>query len=285
MPNSSVRWKLAAVLRPASEAVSWRLPAVLLAVMSTCAVSAHAGAAGQQADSPVLSERQLARQLADEREWSRRFLQASRAYANGQWDEAERLAKRAVAFDRDQPDGLTLLAAVYAAQGRDELAGQTYQAALALSPRSGGLLNNYGAWLCGQGHSAEALVLFDRALQDPAAPLVDVHVNAGICAQRSGQWARAEVELRQALDYLPAHPGALQAMAQLQLERGNAMAARAFYQRRLAAAPADPSVLQLAVRVEEQLGDKAAAEHHKLRLEQVRGTVRDADARLINGDH
>lgn len=280
MPNSSVRWKLAAVLRPASEAISWRLPAVLLAVVLACAVSAQAGAAGQQDDAPVLSERQLARQLADEREWSRRFLPASRAYANGQWDEAERLAKRAVAFDRDQPDGLTLLAAVYAAQGRDELAGQTYQAALALAPRRADLLSNYGSWLCSHGQAAEALVLFDRAAQDVHASPADLHVNAGICAQRSGQWERALEDLRKALTFYPEHAGVLESMASLQLQRGNPMAARAFYQRRLGAAPATASVLQLAIKVEEQLGDKAAAEHYKSRLDQVQGAGQNADARV-----
>ena len=69
-------------------------------------------------------------------------------------------------------------------------------------------------------------------------------------------------------------------MAHLQLERGDAMAARAFYQRRLAAAPADASVLKLAIQVEEQLGDKAAAEHHKLRLEQARRADQGADAKV-----
>ena len=260
-------------------------PALLLAALLLmpaiwpASLKAAEGLAGQ------LTSRQWQRQQAREREQARQHLLISQALANDQLERALRLARRAVASDRQDPDALTMLAAVQSRLGEDEQAGRSYRQALALAPRRGGLLNNYGAWLCGQGQSAEALVLLDRALQDPAAPLVDVHVNAGICAQRSGQWARAELELRQALDYLPAHPGALQAMAQLQLERGNAMAARAFYQRRLAAAPADPSVLQLAVKVEEQLGDKAAAEHHKLRLEQVRGTVRDADARLINGDH
>ena len=169
---------------------------------------------------------------------------------------------------------------IHAAQGQQELAGRMYQQALSLSPRRGDLLNNYGAWLCGQGESAEALVLFDRALLDPQAPLPDLTANIGICAQKSGQWQRAEQALRQALAYDPDHPAVLLAMAHLQLEHGDAMAARAFYQRRLAAAPADVSVLKLAIQVEEQLGDKAAAEHHKLPLEQARRVDQGAVAKV-----
>ena len=252
---------------------------LLLAVLLMCA-GLPVSAVAQSADVPVLSERQLARKLATEREWSRRFTEASRAYANAQWDVAERLAKRAVAFDRDQPDGLTLLAAVYSAQGRHELAGQTYQAALVLAPRRGDLLNNYGSWLCLHGQPAEALVLFERAAAHGGASAGDLHVNAGICAQRSGQWQRALDDLRQALEFYPEHAGALESMASVQLERGNPMAARAFYQRRLGAAPATASVLQLAIKVEEQLGDKAAAEHYKSRLAQVQGAGQDADAKV-----
>lgn len=260
-------------------------PAVLLSALLLVSAVWPMQASADGGERLPQSARQWERMQAREREQARQRMHISQALANGELEQALRLARRAVASDRQNPDALTMLAAVQSRRGEDEAAGRSYRQALALAPRRGDLLNNYGAWLCTQGQPAEALVLLDRARQDPAAPLADVQVNAGICAQRSGQWARAEVDLRQALDSLPAHPGALQAMAQLQLERGNAMAARAFYQRRLAAAPADPSVLQLAVKVEEALGDKAAAEHHKLRLEQVRGTVRDADARLINGDH
>lgn len=258
------------------------LPAALLLMVLLLSFPFHSVAAGSETDSRVhpLSERQLKRQQDRQRERDRLLVQAGQAFAAGQLEQAERLARRVTAQDRTDPDGLTLLAVIHAAQGQQELAGRMYQQALSLSPRRGDLLNNYGAWLCGQGESAEALVLFDRALLDPQAPLPDLTANIGICAQKSGQWQRAEQALRQALAYDPDHPEVLLAMAHLQLEHGDAMAARAFYQRRLAAAPADVSVLKLAVQVEEQLGDKAAAEHHKLRLEQAQRVDQGADAKV-----
>lgn len=264
------------------------LPAVMLLAMVLFAwllPSAAAAGMAEGGDPAAMSPRQVARLHARERERSLLLVDASRAYNQGQLDVAERLAKRTAALDRDHPDALTLLAMIHAAQGRGEEAGQMYQQALQLSPRRGDLLNNYGTWLCGQGQAAEALVLFDRARLDPQAPMADLHVNAGICAARSGQWARGEADLQQALQHYPDHPLALQTMAQLQLERGHPMRARAFYQRRLGAASVDASVLQLAIKVEEQLGDKAAAEHYKLRLEQAQGAVPGADQGSINGDN
>ena len=55
-------------------------------------------------------------------------------------------------------------------------------------------------------------------------------------------------------------------MAEYQYGQGQYFEARAFAERRLAAAPADASVLQLAARIEERLGDRAAANRYEQRL-------------------
>ena len=266
--------------RPLAAGLLAALLLFLLAPTASAAVDTGPANSGQQ-----LSEREQRRLHARERERSQLVAEAGQAYAQQDWDRAERLARRAAGIDRAHPDGLTLLAMVHSAQGRAEQAGQAYQQALALAPLRGDLLNNYGAWLCAQDQPAEALVLFDRGLRDPGGPQADLLTNAGICAWKSGQWERAERDLRQALEFYPQHPQLLLSMASLQYQRGHTMAARAFYQRRLAAAPADISVLQLAVQVEEQLGDRAAAELHELRLEQALAADQDAEGRLIDGDH
>ncbi|MCY1447207.1 hypothetical protein D9M71_638150 [compost metagenome] len=55
-------------------------------------------------------------------------------------------------------------------------------------------------------------------------------------------------------------------MARNEVVHGRYFEARAFYQRRLAAAPATLSVLQLAIQVEERLGDRTAAGRFQQRL-------------------
>jgi type IV pilus assembly protein PilF len=67
---------------------------------------------------------------------------------------------------------------------------------------------------------------------------------------------------------LPGNPVALEAMAQLSFRQGRYMEARAFAERRIAAAPATRSVLQLASQIEARLGDRAASDRYLQRIRQ-----------------
>jgi len=152
-------------------------------------------------------------------------------------------------------------------QGKPSEAGAYYKRAAELAPSDGGALNNYGAWLCTNGSPAEALVWFDRALKDPRYPTpASALANAGGCALKVGQYQRADRDLRSALALDPSNGYALASMAESEYHAGRYFEARAFTERRLAAAPANPAVLQLASSIEERLGDKAAASRYVQRL-------------------
>jgi type IV pilus assembly protein PilF len=256
---------------PAPEWCGFSLLAAMLLLLSGCTTSAdrqprpdYSQSVAAQTDATEAAHKRA-------RQRSRLLSDVGMALDAGDLSKAEGLARRAIGMDSSKPDGYTTLAVILELQGRADVAGQAYRQALALAPAQGDLLNNYGAWLCGQGHPADALVLLDRAMADPDYQPLAALANAGTCALRSGQLERAGRDLRSALTLAPEHPQALVAMSRLQLQRGNAMAARAFYQRRLHAASADASVLQLAAEVEEALGDMAAAEHHKQQLRMLQG--------------
>jgi type IV pilus assembly protein PilF len=83
--------------------------------------------------------------------------------------------------------------------------------------------------------------------------------NAGSCALTAGQSARADRDLRNALALDPNNPVALAGMAENEFRAGRYFQARAFSERRLAAAPVTRQVLQLASQIEQKLGDTAAA--------------------------
>lgn len=180
---------------------------------------------------------------------------------------AEEAARALLRLDSASADAHTLLAVIAERAGRAEQAGGHYRRAVDLAPGAGAALNNYGAWLCANGHEAESLLWFDRALEDPlyATPALAL-ANAGDCALRTGQYERAERDLRDALAREPDNARALASMAENEFRNGRYFEARAFAQRRLAAAPADPIVLQLAVRIEQMLGDKAAASQYMQQL-------------------
>ena len=81
-----------------------------------------------------------------------------------------------------------------------------------------------------------------------------------------GQYERAQRDLQKAIALEPANAFALASMAESEFRHGRYFEARAFSERRLAAAPANPAVLQLAVRIEEKLGDTVAASRYSQRL-------------------
>lgn len=182
-------------------------------------------------------------------------------------DDAAKYARSAQKVDPTSPDAFTVQAVVESARGQAEAAGALYRKAADVAPQRGDVLNNYGAWLCANGHPAEALVWFDRALANPDYDArADALANAGGCALDAGQRERAGRDLRQALDLAPDNPYALESMARNEMLHGRYFEARAFYQRRLAAAPATVSVLQIAIQVEERLGDGSAAGRFQQRL-------------------
>lgn len=188
-------------------------------------------------------------------------------FGRGQLDEALQFARSAQKLEPGLPDAYTMQAVIEGHRGQAEAAGALYRKAAELAPTQGDVLNNYGAWLCGSGHPAEALVWFDRALADPNYEgRADALANAGGCALDAGQLERAEDNLRQALALAPENAYALEAMTRNEVLHGRYFEARAFYQRRLAAAPAAVSVLQLAIQIEERLGDRTAAGRFQQRL-------------------
>ncbi|EPJ6839750.1 type IV pilus assembly protein PilF [Stenotrophomonas sp. AG209] len=201
--------------------------------------------------------------------WRDLLTLATRDMQVGNLDAAERKVREALKLAPEAPDALVLQAGIDDRRGRTRQAGENFRKAAELAPQRGDVLNNYGAWLCQQGQSAESLAWFDRALQAPGyATPGEAQANAGSCALDAGQLERAERDLRAALVAAPANPVALESMAQLSFRQGRFMEARAFAERRIAAAPATRSVLQLASQIEARLGDRAASDRYLQRIRQ-----------------
>ena len=196
-----------------------------------------------------------------------RVQMAQQNLAKGDFAAAEREAKLALKVDPRSAGAYTVLAIVQDRSGNAAVAGQHYRRAAELAPTDGGMLNNYGTWLCRHGRGAESLAWFEQALAAPGYQTPAVAAgNAGACALQAGQTARAEQLLRQTLAVDPENQVALSAMTELEFKAGRTMTARAFSQRRLAAAPADPSALLMASQIEQKLGDRAAAAEYVRRL-------------------
>jgi type IV pilus assembly protein PilF len=191
---------------------------------------------------------------------------ADRHLRAGELEAAAAAAKAALKADPALPEPHTMMALVASRAGDGALAGRHYAEAARLGP-SGATYNNHGAWLCANGRESESLRWFDDALRDPAyGDRAGALANAGACALRAGEHDRVERDLRAALELDPVNAVALEAMATHAFREGRHLEARAFSERRLAAAPATPATLELASRIEEQLGDTVAATRYVQRL-------------------
>ena len=82
----------------------------------------------------------------------------------------------------------------------------------------------------------------------------------------AGDTARVERDLRASLELDSENVVALDAMSRHLAAEHRYFDARAFSQRRLAAAPATAAALQLAVQIETALGDTGAADRYQRRL-------------------
>ena len=177
-------------------------------------------------------------------------------------------ANRALATDPGSGSVHAMLGLIHDRIGNQPRATESFQRAIQLSPNSGGVLNAYGAWLCSHGDHAGAAQQFARALADPFFTSRGLaHFNAGHCLLTAGQAAQAEVSLRRALD----EPGSdlasvLMSLAQATLAQGKLLEARGFIQRRESMG-ASAEVLELAARIEDASGDRAAAARYRARLQ------------------
>lgn len=185
----------------------------------------------------------------------------------GQYEVALEKLKRAVAFEKSYAPAHTMLGVLYETLGMLEQSGEEYRLAVQYDPDDGETNNNYAAFLCRQGHGDKAQSYFQVALADPfyATPWV-AYANAGLCALDMNELDKAEIYLRQSLEYDAEIAGALLSMASLNYRKAQYLSARAFLQRFEAVADRSSQSLLLGYQIENAMGDTSAANQYKNRL-------------------
>ncbi len=188
--------------------------------------------------------------------------------ASGQTEYAMDRANRALRSDPNSADVQLVLGMIREKLDDGARAGEHYARAAKMAPDSGHVLNGYAIWLCQQGKAAEADLMFARAVKDPFFKAKEsAYFNAAKCAQKVGQADKAAQYLRQGIELAPQNRTLLVAMAEVQLQRGDYMSARAFYQRREALGAPTAELIELGARIEDAAGDRAAAARIRQRLQ------------------
>ena len=183
----------------------------------------------------------------------------SQYFRQGKLKLARERLERAIEQDPSLPGPYTALALIYDQTGDFDRADSYYRDALRVAPRDANVQNTYGFFLCNRGRHAEGQKYFARAAANPdnRAPEV-AFSNAGVCALAMPDRPAAENYFREALKRDPDFPDALLQMAALSHASGNAMSARAFFQRYTATTELNAATLLLGVRIEKSLDDRDA---------------------------
>lgn len=204
----------------------------------------------------------------------------ARYYNNGKYDLARDRLLKALEFNPKLPKAYTTLGLVYEALDNERLARGAYDTAISLAPKDAGVQNTYAVFLCRQGEFEEAAKHFKKSADLPDNDNAEVTLtNAGVCLVQKPDYALAETFFRDALGVRPNYGEALLQMTLLKHQLKDDLIARAFMQRFLATNVASAGVLNLAMQIEESLGDERAREEFANQI--LREYPLSAEARRI----
>jgi type IV pilus assembly protein PilF len=194
-------------------------------------------------------------QETDARQRARLRLELALGYFdNGQTTVALDEVGLALAADPGYVPAHVLRGVVHMRLNNDALAEASFRHALQLHPRDPDALHNLGGLLCQQGHHAEGIDFFARALAVPAyAAQARTWMAQGLCQLRMGRFAEAEHSLRRSHELDAAHPVAAYNLAALLHRRGEDQQARSYIQPLNNSNLANAQTLWLGVRVERRL--------------------------------
>jgi type IV pilus assembly protein PilF len=156
---------------------------------------------------------------------------------------------------------------LYDRLGQDDKAESHFSKGLSLDPKNPEVQNNYGAYLCQKGKYERGEKLMLEAAGNPLYRTPEVaYLNAANCARNGGDIKGAEANLRKALAVRPKFSEALFQMADLQYKQTDYLSARGFLERYLEVGRTSAATLWLGVRIEQGLGNAAAAKNYAERL-------------------
>jgi Tfp pilus assembly protein PilF len=151
---------------------------------------------------------------------------------------AEAIGEEAVRQGAVHPDLFRLAARGRMAKGDADGALALLAGAREAGPRDGEVLNELGLCLAQLGRSREAVAAFDTALRHTQGA-THILFNKALAYEQLGELDREQLLLQRVIDADPNHVPALNLLAMLAAERGDAEAARGFAGRALAVVPDD----------------------------------------------
>jgi type IV pilus assembly protein PilF len=180
----------------------------------------------------------------------------ARYYRQGSYKLARDRLLLATEIDPDMAIAHTTLALTYEELEIPRLARESYEKALRVAPKDFSVQNIYAVFLCRQADYDGAQKYFDKSIAHPENDNSEVTMtNAGVCIQQKPDLDKAEEYFRMALDRKPDYGEALLQLCLLNYRGKEYLNARAFLQRYMYVGTSTASVLYLASKIEEFLGN------------------------------
>lgn len=175
----------------------------------------------------------------------------------GQDDIALSRLRKALTIDENYADAHNAIAVMYQKLGQTSMAVRHYERALALEPLNSDILNNYGQFLCQQGHIDEAEQAFLKAVSNPIYRKPEFpYTNAAICVLRNQQYDKATQYLAKSLQLKPNFAAALYQMAKLLYDTKHYVEAQTYMKQYVANAPHTPQSLLLGIQIARSVNDR-----------------------------
>ena len=192
---------------------------------------------------------------------------AAAYYQRGNMGVALEELRIATAADPSYPAAHGMFGLVYMELREQQLAEQSFERGLRLSPNDADINHNYGLFLCQTKREPESIKYFLQAIRNPlyAAPWRSYSA-AGVCTLRANNVKDAEQFFERALRMEPDEPASLLNLGQIRYRQGKIDEARKLVSRLGKIAEPSPESLWLALRIERRSGQRVAEQSYANQL-------------------
>lgn len=179
---------------------------------------------------------------------------------NGNYIQAKANLDKALEFAPRYSDAHFGLAHYYQQVSEMELARQYFEQALQLNKSNPDLINSYGAFLCEIGeYDAATENLLKAAKSKSYSRSAETYENLAICSHRQGNVDDALTYLRSALQHQPGRARSWYMFVELLIGNEQWQEAKVAYRQYEKVVPVTADTLNLAIEIEEGLGNKKVA--------------------------
>jgi type IV pilus assembly protein PilF len=238
------------------------------ALATTVTVLLLAACAASAPEAPTMDTGTMVGEAGDPRNRAKIHTELAAAYyQRGNMGVALEELRIATAADPSYSAAHGMFGLVYMELREQQLAEQSFDRALRLSPNDGDINHNYGLFLCQTKREPDSIKYFLQAIRNPlyAAPWRSYSA-AGVCTLRANNVKDAEQFFERALRMEPDEPASLLHLGQIRYKQGKMDEARKLVSRLGKVSEPSPESLWLALRIERRSGQRVAEQSYANQL-------------------